>query len=119
MCALAGEPEVTVTGPVADVTPWYESAHAVIVPVRAGGGTRIKILEALAHRRPVVSTTVGAEGLGATPGRHLLVADSPVDFAAECDRLMRDRTLRHALAGQGAEFVRPRVPGLLRECLSG
>jgi polysaccharide biosynthesis protein PslH len=119
VCALAGEPEVTVTGPVPDVTRWYESAHAVIVPVRAGGGTRIKILEAMAHRRPVVSTTVGAEGLGATPGRHLLVADSPVDFAAECARLMRDRALRHALAGQGAEFVGPRVPGLLRECLSG
>jgi len=119
VCALAGEPEVTVTGPVADVTPWYESAHAVIVPVRAGGGTRIKILEAFAHRRPVVSTPAGAEGLGVTSGQHLLVADSPVSFAADCVRLMRDPALGRALAGQGAAFVGPRVPGLLRECLSG
>jgi glycosyltransferase involved in cell wall biosynthesis len=119
VCALAGEPEVTVTGPVADVAPWYESAHAVIVPVRAGGGTRIKILEAFAHRRPVVSTPVGAEGLGVTPGRHLLLAGGDADFAAECARLMRDPALGRALAGQGASFAASRVPGLLRECLSG
>jgi polysaccharide biosynthesis protein PslH len=117
--ALAGEPEVTVTGPVADVTPWYESAHAVIVPVRAGGGTRIKILEAFAHRRPVVSTAAGAEGLSVTAGRHLLLADSPQDFAGQCARLMRDPALGRALAGQGTRFAGPRVPGLLRECLSG
>jgi polysaccharide biosynthesis protein PslH len=117
--ALAGEPEVTVTGPVADVTPWYESAHAVIVPVRAGGGTRIKILEAFAHRRPVVSTSAGAEGLGAARGRDLLVADSPRDFAARCVLLMRDPALARALADRGAAFAGPRVPGLLRECLSG
>lgn len=119
VCALTDEPEVTVTGPVADVTPWYEAAHAVIVPVRAGGGTRIKILEAFAHRRPVVSTAAGAEGLGVTAGRHLLVADSPADFAADCARLMRDPALGRALAGQGASFAGSRVPGLLRECLSG
>jgi len=115
---LAREPEVTVTGPVADVTPWYASAHAVIVPVRAGGGTRIKILEAFAHQRPVVSTPVGAEGLGVTADRHLLVADSPQDLAARCILLMRDPALGRALADRGASFVRPRVPGLLRECLS-
>ena len=119
VCALAGEPEVTVTGPVPEVTPWYESAHAVIVPVRAGGGTRIKILEAFAHRRSVVSTPAGAEGLGVTAGRHLLVAESPADFAAECARLMRDPALVRALASQGASFAGPRVPGLLQDCLSG
>jgi polysaccharide biosynthesis protein PslH len=117
--ALAREPEVTVTGPVADVTPWYESAHAVIVPVRAGGGTRIKILEAFAHRRPVVSTPAGAAGLDVTPGQQLLMARSPVDFAAACARLMRDPALGRALAGQGAAFAGSRVPDLLRECLSG
>jgi polysaccharide biosynthesis protein PslH len=119
VCALASEREVTVTGPVADVTPWYESAHAAIVPVRAGGGTRIKILEAFAHRRPVVSTPAGAEGLDVTPGRHLLLASSPEDFAGQCARLMRDRALRGALADLGASFAGPRIPGLLRECLSG
>lgn len=119
VCALAGEAGVTVTGPVADVTPWYESAHAVIVPVRAGGGTRIKILEAFAHGRPVVSTPAGAEGLGVAPGRQLLVAGSPADFAADCARLMRDPDLGRALADRGASFAAQRGPGLLRECLSG
>ncbi len=117
--ALASEPEVTVTGPVADVTPWYESAHAVIVPVRTGGGTRIKILEAFTHRRPVVSTPAGAEGLDVTSGRHLLLGGSPEDFAGHCARLMRDPALGRALAAGGASFAGPRVPGLLRECLSG
>ena len=117
--ALGCEPEVTVTGPVTDVTPWYESAHTVIVPVRAGGGTRIKIIEAFAHRRPVVSTDAGAEGLSVTAGRDLLLAGSPQEFAGHCARLMRDPALRRALAGQGARFAEPRVPGLLRECLSG
>jgi polysaccharide biosynthesis protein PslH len=117
--ALAGEPEVTVAGPVADVTPWYESAHAVIVPVRAGGGTRIKILEAFAHLRPVVSTPAGADGLGVTPGLHLLVADSSEDFAVQCARLMRDPVLGRALAGAGVSFAGSRVPAVLSGCLSG
>ena len=112
---LAGQHDVTVTEPVVDVTPWYESAHAVIVPVRAGGGTRIKVLEAFAHQRPVVSTSAGAEGLA---GRHLLIADSPGDFAACCGRLMRDQALARSLAAQGAAFVRTLVPDRLRESLA-
>lgn len=115
---LADQDNVTVTGAVADVTPWYESAHVVIVPVRAGGGTRIKVLEAFAHQRPVVSTSAGAEGLEVTAGRHLLIADSPGDFAACCGRLMRDPALGRQLAGQGAAFVRMRVPDRLRESLA-
>jgi glycosyltransferase involved in cell wall biosynthesis len=115
---LAAMPDVTVTGPVADVTPWYESASAVIVPVRAGGGTRIKVLEAFAHQRPVVATSAGAEGLEVTAGRHLLIADSPGDFAACCGRLMRDPALGRKLASQGTEFARLRVPARLRECLA-
>jgi polysaccharide biosynthesis protein PslH len=115
---LAAMPDVTVTGPVADVTPWYQSANAVIVPVRAGGGTRIKVLEAFAHQRPVVATPAGAEGLEVTAGRHLLIADAPGDFAACCGRLMRDPALGRKLAGQGAVFARLRVPARLRECLA-
>jgi polysaccharide biosynthesis protein PslH len=115
---LASEPYVTVTGQVRDVTPWYESAHAVIVPVRAGGGTRIKVLEAFAHRRPVVSTRIGAEGLGVTAGRHLLLADSAPDFAACCAALMRDAGLGGALAERSAALVRSRVPARLRESLA-
>ena len=115
---LAAMPDVTVTGPVADVTPWYESACAVIVPVRAGGGTRIKVLEAFAHQRPVVATSAGAEGLEVTAGRQLLIADSPGDFAACCGRLMRDPALGRELASQGTEFARLRAPVRLRECLA-
>jgi len=115
---LAAMPDVTVTGPVADVTPWYESASAVIVPVRAGGGTRIKVLEAFAHERPVVATTAGAEGLEVTAGRHLLIADSAGDFAACCGRLMRDPVLGRKLASQGTAFARLRAPDRLRECLA-
>jgi glycosyltransferase involved in cell wall biosynthesis len=115
---LAAMPDVTVTGPVADVTPWYQSANAVIVPVRAGGGTRIKVLEAFAHQRPVVATSAGAEGVEVTAGRHLLIADSPGDFAACCGRLMRDPALGRKLAIQGTEFARLRVPARLRECLA-
>jgi glycosyltransferase involved in cell wall biosynthesis len=111
---LADEPEVTVTGLVPDVTPWYESAHAAVVPVRAGGGTRVKILEAFAHQRPVVSTPAGAEGLGVTAGRHLLLAETPEDFAAACLQLMTDPRAGRELAGQAAAWVRERVPGRLR-----
>lgn len=116
---LALEPEVTVTGGVDDVTHWYESAHAVIVPVRAGGGTRIKVLEAFAHRRPVVSTLAGAEGLGAVACQHLLIADAADSFAAACLRLMEEPSLGRALAGRAAAFARERGPARLRETLTG
>lgn len=116
---LADEPEVAVTGRVGDLSPWYQSAHAVVVPVRAGGGTRIKVLEAFAHGRSVVSTTVGAEGLDVTAGRHLLLADTPAGFAAACARLISDPSLGRALAGQADVFVRQRTPARLRESLAG
>jgi polysaccharide biosynthesis protein PslH len=111
---LAAEPEVTVTGWVPDVGPCYATAHAVIVPVRAGGGTRIKVLEAFAHRRPVVATPAGVEGLGVTAGDQALVAQTPGDFAAACARLMAEPGLGRALAGRGAAFAAERVPARLR-----
>ena len=64
-----------------DVIPLYKSAAIAVVPLRAGGGTRIKILEAFAFRKPVVSTSLGAEGLEARPNEHLLIADTAEDFA--------------------------------------
>ena len=70
---LAG---VTVTGTVEDVRPFYHSALAAVVPLRVGGGTRLKVLEAMAAGTPVISTTLGAEGLAVTPGKDILVADS-------------------------------------------
>jgi glycosyltransferase involved in cell wall biosynthesis len=76
------EPEsVTVTGTVEDVRPYYRSALASVVPLRVGGGTRLKVLEAMAAGVPVISTTLGAEGLNVTAGKDILIADSPEAIA--------------------------------------
>jgi glycosyltransferase involved in cell wall biosynthesis len=92
--ALVRHPYVEVLGDVPDLTPYYADADVVIVPLRAGSGTRIKILEAFTFRRPVVSTTIGATGLDLTSGKQLLLADEPQQFANACVRLMGDATLR-------------------------
>ncbi|MGA2597329.1 MAG: glycosyltransferase [Bryobacteraceae bacterium] len=92
-------------GPVPQVGPIYEAAHAAIVPLRAGGGTRIKILEAFSYRRPVVSTTIGAKGITAAAGREILIGDSPEDFASRCVELMRDRDLADRLAENALRLV--------------
>lgn len=75
---------VTVAGEVEDVRPYYERADAVVVPLRTGGGTRIKILEAFAFQRPVVATPAAVEGLAVTSGEHLLLASLPEEFASAC-----------------------------------
>jgi glycosyltransferase involved in cell wall biosynthesis len=80
----------------------------VIVPLRIGGGTRLKIFEAMAAGRAVVSTTVGAEGLEARPGRDLLVADGAEPFADAVISLLRDPARRQAIAHEGQQFVRER-----------
>ncbi len=76
---------------VASVVPFYEEADLCIVPLRAGSGTRIKILEAFAYRRPVVSTRLGAEGLNVTDGQHLHIADGPEAFARMCAGLLENQ----------------------------
>lgn len=95
---LADTAGVSVVGPVPDIADELAAADVVAVPLRFGSGTRIKILEAFAHRIPVVSTTLGAEGLDVVDGVHLLVADDPDDFAAACAELLRDESRRAALA---------------------
>jgi glycosyltransferase involved in cell wall biosynthesis len=88
------------------------------VPLRMGGGTRLKVLEALTLSKAVVSTTVGAEGLGATPGRELLVTDAPDEFARAVVTLLRDPAHRAALGRAACAFAAARfdwatiVPGL-------
>jgi glycosyltransferase involved in cell wall biosynthesis len=104
--ALADEPDVEVAGAVADVAPWYADADAVIVPVRAGGGTRIKVLEAFAYGRPVVSTAVGCEGLRVRDGDQLLVAETDAEMAHGCLRLMRDAQLRRRLVEGATDLLR-------------
>ncbi len=103
--ALHTGTDVFVTGAVPDATPYYNAAGIVIVPIRFGGGTRIKILEAFAHRKAVVSTTIGSEGLGVQQGVHLYLADTPQDFAARCLALMTDESMRGALGMAGRELV--------------
>jgi polysaccharide biosynthesis protein PslH len=95
---------VSVVGFIEDTEPEFANARMLVVPLRMGGGTRLKILEALARGTPVVSTTVGCAGLELNPGEELLVADSPVDFAAAVDRLLADDDLcvRLATAGRAA-----------------
>jgi glycosyltransferase involved in cell wall biosynthesis len=99
---------VIVTGTVPTVEPFLQDATMTVVPIRFGGGTRIKILEAFAHGVPVVSTRIGAEGLDVEHGRHLLLADSADSFAAACVALSRDRPRRVALSRAGLELVRER-----------
>ncbi|MBY0273951.1 glycosyltransferase family 4 protein [Candidatus Binatia bacterium] len=90
---------------VPDVTPHLARARAVVVPLRAGGGTRIKVLEALAHARPVVSTTLGAEGLELQGGRHLLIGDDAATIAGHLATLLRDGDLATRLGMAGRARV--------------
>lgn len=89
-----------------DVVPAYEEASLAVVPLRSGGGTRIKILEACALGRPVVSTTVGAEGLGMKPGQHLLIADDPEAFFQACVELLEGQDRAAALVAAAGDYVR-------------
>ncbi len=93
---LRGE-GVMLSGYVRDIGTELARADVVVVPIRFGGGTRIKILEAFAHRIPVASTSLGCEGLEAVGERHLLISDDPDGFAADCVRLLTDRGLRGRL----------------------
>jgi len=88
---------VVVVGQVPEMEPELASADVAVVPVRYGSGTRLKILESFAHRVPVVSTTIGAEGLDVSDGVHLLLADNADAFAAACERIVTDNDLRAKL----------------------
>ncbi len=87
---LAEDHGVTVTGRVDDVRPYMKEAAVYIVPLRIGGGTRLKIFEAMSMAKAVVSTTIGAEGLPVTHGANAMLADEPVSFARDVVRLLRD-----------------------------
>jgi glycosyltransferase involved in cell wall biosynthesis len=100
---LRGE-DVTLTGYVRDIGAELAQADVVVAPIRFGGGTRIKVLEAFAHRIPVVSTSLGCEGLEVIDGRHVLVSDDPDGFAAHCVRLLTDRRLREGLVAAASEL---------------
>jgi glycosyltransferase involved in cell wall biosynthesis len=103
--ALGESTGVTVVGTVPDIRPHLRAASVVVVPLRYGSGVRTKILEAFAAGRPVVSTSVGAEGLRVVPGRHLLLAEEADAFAEACAALVRDGDRAAALVAAGREFV--------------
>ncbi|MFO0589833.1 MAG: glycosyltransferase [Polyangiaceae bacterium] len=90
----AREPRIVLTGRVEDVRPYIDRSSVYIVPIRVGGGTRIKIYEAMGMARAVVSTTIGAEGLPVKDGEEILLADEPDRFADEVVRLLRDEPAR-------------------------
>jgi glycosyltransferase involved in cell wall biosynthesis len=104
--ALGDQPQVTVVGPVPEMRPYLDSAHLVVVPILNGAGVRVKIVEAMAAQRAIVSTSLGWEGLPhLEPGRHLVVADEPNTFARAVIRLLGDRNERELLARRGRELA--------------
>jgi polysaccharide biosynthesis protein PslH len=105
MCDSAG---ASLYADVPDVRPYLAAASAVIVPLRIGGGSRLKILEAMAAGRCVVSTSIGAEGLGLRGGQDITIADDAAHFACECVSLLNDPARRAALARSARSLVESR-----------
>jgi glycosyltransferase involved in cell wall biosynthesis len=103
-----GDSGVRVSGTVADIRPYFWNSSVSIVPLRVGGGTRLKILEAMAAGIPVVSTSIGAEGLPVSSGEDCYIADSPRDFADRCLELLGDSLLRSQVASAGLQLVSSR-----------
>jgi len=117
---------VVVTGEVPDVRPYLERAAVVAVPIRMGGGTRLKVLEGLAMGKAMVSTTLGCEGIRVRDGEHLLIADSAEDFASSLGRLLADPESGRALGLAGRRLMEAeyswdasaeRLDGLYRQLL--
>jgi len=97
---------ITVDDTVEDVRDAYPRADIFLAPIRIGGGTRLKILEAMAAGLPVVSTTVGVEGLEVRKGKEVLIADTPQEFAQKIDRLLKNPSLRDKIGEAGRALVR-------------
>ncbi|MGB2716068.1 MAG: glycosyltransferase [Vicinamibacterales bacterium] len=102
---LADRNGITVTGRVDDVRPHVAAGTVYVVPLRIGGGTRLKIFEAMAMGKAVVSTTIGAEGLPVTPGRNIVIADDPQAFAGTVVRLLRDSGMRRQIESEARRLV--------------
>jgi glycosyltransferase involved in cell wall biosynthesis len=102
------QPNLSVTGSVPDVRPYLWGSKVCVVPLRIGGGTRLKIYEAMAARIPVVSTSVGAEGLPVSNEENIVLADDPRQFARACLELLANSDKRRRLAGQAWDLVASR-----------
>ncbi len=120
MLRLAG-PSIEVTGAVPSVTEYLAEAQVVVVPLRIGGGTRLKIFEAMAAARAVVSTSVGAEGLPVTHGVDLLLADDPDAFARAVIEVLRTPDRRRSLGRAALALAREhdwsRVAGVMEQAI--
>jgi len=102
---LGRQPGVCVTGEVPDVRPYVDEALALVVPLRSGGGTRLKILEAMAMGRPVVSTALGAEGLEIAPGENILLAETAEQFLQQLQTLIDHPDRARQLGQAGRQLV--------------
>jgi polysaccharide biosynthesis protein PslH len=102
------DPNVVVTGFVDDIRPYVRKAAVYVVPLRVGGGTRLKVLDAMAMGKAIVSTSIGCEGIAVKPGEHLMTADSPETFAQATVTLLGDRARRHALGRAARDLVERR-----------
>jgi glycosyltransferase involved in cell wall biosynthesis len=107
LLALAG-PRVELTGFVSDLRPHLAAAAAVVVPLRLGGGTRLKIVEAMAMGKAIVSTTLGAEGIEAVPGRDLLIEDESAAFADAVNRLLAEPSLAACIGRSARQLAEER-----------
>jgi glycosyltransferase involved in cell wall biosynthesis len=104
MLDLASIPGVVLVGRVETLESEMARSDLAVVPIRFGGGTRLKVVEALANRLPVVTTTVGCEGIDVVDGHSALIADDAAGFAAACVRVLTEPELRAALVGEGREL---------------
>lgn len=104
VCALARQPGITVTGTVDSIQPYYDAAFAAVVPLRVGGGTRLKVLEAMASGVPVISTPLGCEGIAYTEGWHLLVEREIKGFRSAV-HFLGDEPLWRALSSEGRKLA--------------
>jgi polysaccharide biosynthesis protein PslH len=105
---LASRPGILVTGYVEDDLPYFQDATVYVVPLRVGGGTRLKVLTAMAVENAIVSTTLGCEGLGVQNEQELILADTAAEFAAQTVRLLNDDARRRALGTRARQFVSQR-----------
>lgn len=105
---LGDDAAVTVTGYVGDVRPYIAQAKIYVVPIRMGSGTKLKVLEAMAMGTPVVSTSLGTEGIAVTPGQDIQIADDPAEFAAQVVALMNNEPLRKSMSERGRALMESR-----------
>ena len=105
---VRGRPGVDLVGPVDDLGEELDRADVSVVPIRVGAGTRLKVVEALANRLPIVTTAVGCEGIDLVDGVHALIRDDAAGFAAGCVGLLSDGELRQRMAEAGAELFERR-----------